>query len=323
MKIALFNTGSNPIPPKNYGGSQSVTYITAVGLAEKGHEVYLFAPPESKFDEGNLISINEGWGQSNEQSNMKILENYLDKVDVMLDTTAFGLPGKKWKDFPYINRMGGDCNKRYCQYCDRNYIWPSYAHLKFHSQNDCSCSKRRNEMNVEGKVIYKPFSFWNISRNFDDLPYKENKEDYVLYLGLIQEHKGTHLAVEFAKKANIRLKIYGPIQDQVYFNTKIQPHLGNKITYHGSTSGLEKMEILSKAMFTVFPINCSEGAPNVPLESLSVGTPVLTFDKGVMPEIINSSNGLLCKNIDNMVNNYKEIFNVKSNNCRESIVKKF
>ena len=323
MKIGILGTGSNPVPPKNYGGTQSVNFVTATELKNRGHEVFLFAPKGSKFD-GNLIIIDSGWGEGIEKNNVeKYVAPLISTLDVIIDTTAFGYSSHKWKDLPYLARMGGDTNKRYCGFCQRNWVWPSHSHYKFHNQGDCPCSKKRQSLNIEGKIVYKPFCYHNEFTSSDDIPFSCNKEDFYLYLGLIAEHKGPHLAVEFANKANVKLKIVGPIQDQSYFNSKIKPYLNNKITYHRAIGGIDKYILFSRAKAVVFTTNCEEGLPNVVLESLSTGTPIIAFNKSTVTEMIEDNvHGILCQDINEMVERHG-IMNIDSNVCRNMVLTKF
>lgn len=322
MKIGIFCSGSNPVPPKNYGGVQAVNYITAEALLKYGHEVYLFAPTGS-VTSGNLIVINNGWGNSVELLNVeKFLSKYVDKLDILIDTSAFGIPSRKWKDLPYICRLGGDTKKKYCKNFDRNIIFPSYAHANFHNQNDCSCGIRRKEAGTEYKVVYKPVCFYDDVENLPKI--KKEKGGYYLYIGLIQEHKGTHFAVEFAMKANVRLRIVGPIGNHNYFNTKIQPFLNDKITYESPATFKTKWTIIQNAIATIFPTNCHEGQPNVPMESLLCGVPVIGFNKDVLNEIIDDNiTGLLCNDVDEMVERYKDVFFMDKDTCRQKVLEKF
>lgn len=322
MKIGIFGSGSHPVPPSNYGGVQVVNYVTAEKLVELGHEVYLFAPVGSKTS-GNLVTINNGWGEINERQNIEqFLSKYVDKLDILIDTTAFGIPGRKWQDLPYIYRLGGDTNKRYCQNAERNIVFPSYSHAEFHDQNDCSCGVRRKKLGVDFRVIYKPVCF---PGTIEDLPPADNKNDgYYLYLGLIQKHKGPHFAVEFAKKSGVRLRIVGPIGDQNYFDEKINPFLNDKITYEPAVSFHYKWTILKYAIATLFTTNCHEGQPNVPMESLLVGTPVIGFNKDTITEIVeDGQTGLLCADVDEMVGRLDEVGNLKGENCRLKVLNKF
>ena len=321
MKIGLFNTGSNPIPPKNYGGSQAVTYITAEKLVELGHTIYLFAP-EGSCTSGKLIKIDSGWGEATEHNNtIKYLGKYVDGLDIIIDTTAFALPGRVWKDLNYINRCGGDTNLRYCQYVDRNLVFPSRSHLDHHNKGNCSCSKRRSGLKCEAKFIHKPVCF---PGELKDLSFGSDNSSYYLCLGLIQEHKGTHFAVEFARKLGVKLRIIGPIGNQYYFNKHIKPYLNNKITYETAISFNDKWKVLDKAIATLFTTNCEEGGPNVPMESLLMGTPVIAFNKStVMEMVVDKVTGLLCKNVDEMCDRVKELGSIDAHECRKDVLDKF
>ena len=64
----------------------------------------------------------------------------------------------------------------------------------------------------------------------------EEERDYFSFLGRIAPLKGTHLAVEIAKRTGIPLKIAGEIQPcfRDYFETKVKPHIDGKfIEYVG------------------------------------------------------------------------------------------
>ena len=321
MRIGIFCTGSNTVPPKTYGGVQAVNYVTSEELIKRGHTVLLFAPHESRTS-GKLIEINSGWGEFIEQKNVDTyLAKYIDKLDILLDTSAYSIPGRKWRDLPYINRMGGDTNKKYCKYMDRNIVFPSYSHLKHHSQNDCLCGKKRYKKNCDTPVVYKPVSF---PGKVSDLPFSDANLGYFLCLGLVQEYKGTHFAVELARKSNIRLRIIGPIGNHVYFNERIKPFLNDKITYEPAVSFNEKWELLSNAISTIFTTNCEEGGPNVPLESLLTGTPIVAFNKSTITEfVVDGKTGLLCDTIDIMCDRLHELENIKSIDCKEDVLKKF
>lgn len=322
MKIGIFCSGSHPVPPSNYGGVQAVNYMTAEKFVELGHEVYLFAPVGSKTS-GNLIIINSGWGEMSEHNNMtKYLAPYVNELDIIIDTTAFGRPSKKWRDMPYIYRLGGDTNKNYCKYPDRNIVFPSYSHAEFHNQGDCSCGIRRKDLGVDFKVIYKPVCF---PGKIDDIPFADDKHDgYYLCLGLIQKHKGPHFAVEFAKKSGVRLRVVGPMKDQKYFDEKIKPFLNDRITYEKAVSFEQKWDIIRGAIALLFTTDCEEGGPNAPIESLLTGTPVIGFNRSTITEIIeDGKTGLLCEDVDEMCERIPELSNIKSIDCRTDVLDKF
>ena len=57
---------------------------------------------------------------------------------------------------------------------------------------------------------------------------------------------------------------------------------------------------------------------------MACGTPVLTFGKGSMPEIIqNGKNGFIVSNIEEMSQRLKDIENISRKSCRETVVQRF
>ena len=49
---------------------------------------------------------------------------------------------------------------------------------------------------------------------------------YLLFLGRIHPDKGTHRAIEVARRAGLPLVIAGIVQDREYFRERVEPHLG-------------------------------------------------------------------------------------------------
>ncbi len=325
MRIGIFCTASHSVPPKNYGGTQMVNWETAEALVELGHEVYLFAPKGSHTS-ANLIEIDSGWGYKNELNNVAIhLVSMLDDLDIIIDTSAFGIPGINLPRFPYVARMGGDTEKKYCCNFDRNIIWPSWTHFNYHNKYDCGCGRKRRRGINSAVVIPKPVCYRATVSDYNDLPlHKQGEGDYYLYLGLFAEHKGTHLAIEFAKKAGVKLVMVGEPDQSPYYNEKILPEYkkGNVDCYQPFSFN-DKWELLAKAKAVIFPSICEEGDPNVPKEALLVGTPVIAL-KGTVSEIVDDGiTGFVCKDVDGMVIASKFIEGIHPLNCRKEVLRKF
>jgi glycosyltransferase involved in cell wall biosynthesis len=125
-----------------------------------------------------------------------------------------------------------------------------------------------------------------------------------MFLGRIEEIKGTHIAIEVAKKSKRKLIIAGniPAGKEEYFNKMINPHLGDQIIYVGPVNDAQKNELLGKSAALLMPILWNEPFGIVMAESMACGTPILGFNMGSVPEIvINGVNGFICKNIEEMV----------------------
>lgn len=128
------------------------------------------------------------------------------------------------------------------------------------------------------------------------------KEKYILFLGrLVDEVKNISLLIEaYAKsnlpKYNIHLKILGVGPDILFLKKKVKNiNLLQYVSFIPYTP--EVGNFLSQAKFTVLTSRY-EGFPRVLIESLSVGTPVVSVNCESGPsEIINhEKNGLLVEN---------------------------
>ena len=79
----------------------------------------------------------------------------------------------------------------------------------------------------------------------------------------------------------------GIIQDQAYYDQYVAPHIDNdKVVYIGSVGPVERNRLLGKACALLHPIQFDEPFGLSVIESMACGTPVIAFDRGSMPELI-------------------------------------
>ncbi len=112
-------------------------------------------------------------------------------------------------------------------------------------------------------------------------------QEYLLFLGRMEEKKGAHLAIEAARALQRPLKLAGPIVDRNYFQQHIVPAVdGHTIHYLGPVQGSEKKALLQQAMGVLFPTLQEEAFGLVMIEAMACGTPVVGLRRGAVPEII-------------------------------------
>ncbi len=61
--------------------------------------------------------------------------------------------------------------------------------------------------------------------------FREDKEDYLLYVGVMAPHKGPHIAIDVAKSAGAKPVLAGKVEAiywDYYFEKCIKPHLGGR-----------------------------------------------------------------------------------------------
>src|SRR5262249_23498090 len=133
---------------------------------------------------------------------------------------------------------------------------------------------------------------------------RSRKQDYLCFLGRIAPIKGTHIAIEVAKKSGIPLKIAGEIQPiyRAYFEQQIQPHLDGKfIEYVGEVDLAGKNELVGDSVAMLFPIQWDEPFGLVMIEAMACGTPVLALPGGSVPEVIRDGiAGFCCQTPEEM-----------------------
>ena len=131
-----------------------------------------------------------------------------------------------------------------------------------------------------------------ISNFVPNPPKMSNKpkfDDYLLYVGVLETHKGIKLLLNAFKDNQIKEKLViigkGTLEDYIEKFIK-ENRLENKINLLKWVDNDTLWNMYADAMAVVMPSTWEENAPLVALEALSVGTPVIGSEIGGIPEII-------------------------------------
>lgn len=128
------------------------------------------------------------------------------------------------------------------------------------------------------------------------VPWYENKENkkpvepFVLYLGRISPEKGVDILIKAAlSNPSLKVKITGKIDDAYSQSmVKLVEDAGesDRIEFVGFVNGDSKNQLIDEASCVVCPSTWYENMPNAVLEAFAHGKPVVAFDIGCMPEIV-------------------------------------
>lgn len=151
--------------------------------------------------------------------------------------------------------------------------------------------------------------------------------------GQFVDPKGIGNAIAVSEKSGMPLKIVGNVEDPVFFETIVKPHLSNTITFVGEVSPEQTLsrqqmrELFGGAIALVNPINWEEPFGLVMAEALGCGTPVVAFNRGAVSEIVEDKNvGFVVDpagGIDGMVSALKQIDTIDRSACRDHAVANF
>jgi glycosyltransferase involved in cell wall biosynthesis len=136
----------------------------------------------------------------------------------------------------------------------------------------------------------------------------EGKGDggYLAFLGRICADKGILPAIEIARRAGLALKVAAKVDpvDRKYFEEEVRPVLAMSphVEFIGEINDARKPDFLGKAKALLFPISWPEPFGLVMIESMACGTPVVAFNSGSVPEVMEDGlTGFVVNDIDGAV----------------------
>ncbi len=320
LRILLSADPELPVPPRHYGGIERIIDLLAQELVRRGHQVTLFAHPDST-NAGRLIAYPGRSSASPVDTlrNAAALTRYClrNKVDVIhsfarLQYLLPMLPLRIPKLMTYQRaitprsvRLGTKLSRGTLQFAgiSRHMIEPVIGLGTWHIVPNCA-SPRLYEFRPSVP---------------DDAP--------LMFLGRIEELKGTHLAIEIARRAARRLCIAGnvPEDGRTYFETRIKPHIdGNDVVYVGPVDDAEKNRLLGQAAALLMPVLWEEPFGIVMVEAMACGTPVLGLDRGAVPEVVEDGvTGFVRQDVDGLVEAAGRLGTIDRQVCRTRVEREY
>jgi len=316
MKVAVLSPVAWRTPPRHYGPWEQIASNIAEGMVKKGVEVTLFATGDS-ITAGKLDSVCAQGYEEDRTQDAKVLEclhisNLMEKAgdfDIIHNNFDFlPLTYSGLIKTPVITTIHGFSSQK---------IIPVYK--KYNSIGHyVSISNADRSPGLDYlATVYNGL-------NVEDFDFVEQPEDYLLYFGRIHYDKGCAEAIQIAQKSKRKLLIAGIIQDENYYREKVEPYLNDQIEYIGHAGPEKRNELLGKAAALLHPINFNEPFGMSVAEAMLCGTPVIAFNRGSMPELIQSDKtGFLVDTINEAVEVVSNLKNIKRKDCRDWAKSKF
>ena len=319
MKIAQIAPVWYPIPPTGYGGIELVVSLLADGLVDAGHDVTVFASGDSK-TKAKLEYAYEKAPSSDigriPPEIIHMMPAYLRHEEFDLVHDHSGKEGPAIGNFistPVLHTLHGpftEENQRYYRTVNHG-IW-------FNSISDYQASLCP-DLNYVG-TIYN-------SVNVDWYPFSAEKQDYLLWLGRMNNEKGAEFAVEVANRLDARLILASKMTEPhefEHFENKVKPILRSNTEIVGELTLDEKSELIKNAKAVLMPIQWPEPFGLVMIEAMVCGTPCIAWRNGSVPEVIDDGKtGFIVESVDEMVEAVRRLDEIDPAACRKWVEERF
>lgn len=317
MKVAILAPIAWRTPPAKYGPWEQVTSNITEGLVERGIDVTLFATGNS-YTGGKLEFISPTAYAEDHSIIPKVWE-CLHISNVMEQASRFDLIHN---NFDYLPLTYSRLIKTPMLTTIHGFSSPGIipVYKKYNKGNhyvSISNSDRSSELDYMA-TVYNGIDIKNFT--FNDSP-----DNYLLYFGRIHPEKGTYESIQIAKEAGRKLVISGLIQDEQYFQKMVDPFINDKdIIYVGNSGPVDRDRLLGNAYALLHPISFDEPFGLSVAEAMICGTPVIAFNRGSMPELIeNEKTGFLVNTIDEAVLSISKIGSINRKYVSEKAIEKF
>jgi glycosyltransferase involved in cell wall biosynthesis len=326
MKIAQIAPPWITIPPKNYGGTESVLSTLVEEQVAQGHDVTLFAPGDAKtsaklvsFFPKSLLQEGVDWSMHLkafyhlQKALEQIREQDFDIVHTHLSSSAdmYIFPLSATLATPHITTLHshfpfdhnsdgrvGDADKYYMD-------WAPFVPMVAISES--ARAQEKQPLNFVG-VVYNGLDMSQYR------PPNKQRGNFFVWLGRFSSEKGAHLAIEAAQRAEVPIVLAGTIDrflpdSRRYFHEVVEPRIdGERVKYIGPVNMKQKQSLLSRARGLLNPIEWEEPFGMVMIEAMALGCPVISFARGAAPElVVHGQTGFLVQHLDEMVQSIPKI----------------
>ncbi len=279
MRIAIVSTPFIRVPPSGYGGTELFCYEISEELTRRGHDVTIFTTGDSvTSSRRRALYVHPKWPPhpADEVNHVawSLREIEDERFDVVHLNSPLAVPMTRFTRTPAVYTI------HHCREESFSRVFTAHPELVY-----VAISARQLEL--EAPVPHSAVAHHGLSP--DRYPVRLEDDGYLLHLGRFAPEKGTHVAIDVARRAGLALKLAGRAHpaDTEYFATEVKRRLdGAGVEDVGEADHDAKVGLMGGAKALLMPIDWEEPFGLVVAEAMLCGTPTIAFARGSMPELI-------------------------------------
>ncbi|MEX0593992.1 MAG: glycosyltransferase [Balneolaceae bacterium] len=317
----FLSTAVAPIGSGRGGGVEVAIQTLAKGFALRGHRIRILAPAGSRLSDplqawnrehGDPITLTTVDGslqvaaQHHPDRSREQAERQLASIDHLPETSADASALEKmlaiaWKEQDHVYRIVNFAYDRMPLRLTSRFTTPIHHLISMGSlDREFDDELLRTEEQVPGRLachthtqaatfpdpVRRAMQIVGLGLDLDRYRFRATPGSGLLWLGRIAPEKGVHEAIEAAGQAGMPLRLAGPVDDPVYWETLCSqwPDLSERWLGFLSMEELQRVTGESKAV--LMTPKWEEAFGIVAIEALACGTPVLAYRRGGPSEII-------------------------------------
>lgn len=285
MRIAQLAPLFVPVPPPEYGGTERIVHTLTQELVKRGHDVTLFASGGSKTSaELDQTSPKPLWQSGGNPIAWHAIEiEQLAKRSGEFDVIHSHLEVMPWLggeryEAPLVTTMHG----RLDQAEQRRLLgefsaWPLVS---------ISNAQRKPVEDLGLKWAATVYHGLDLAHMYQP---GDGSGGYLAFVSRLSPEKGAAIAIKVAQKAGMKIVVAGPVpeENKDYFEQEVKPLLQQpNVEYAGELDDAGKNEVIGKAVGFLVPIQWDEPFGLAFIEALATGTPVISYRRGSLPELL-------------------------------------
>ena len=319
MRIAHIAPVATTIPPPKSGSVETMTSLLTEGLVARGHAVTLFATADSTTKAAlHAIYPHGYWHDEHmwpwelyEMLNLAAAVERAADFDIIHYEAAYypmSLAFARLSPTPIVQTL------HHSPSAAEVGLWSRYPEAPFVAISN-EQARLLTGLNVVDTVLH--------GIDTDNFTFREQPDDYLLFLGRFTDGKGVLQAIEIAKRAGMRLILAAAEDD--YYRERVAPLVdGRRIVYYGEADFDAKVKLYGGARALLYPIQAREPFGLVLAEAMACGTPVAALDRGAVREVVDEGvTGMIFGDLEQMVNGLPRVFDLDRRRVCERAVARF